>query len=163
MTNPEHRDPCGVPDDDLDGIRGTRTFENVLYSCEDAQDRVPVDVRTGEPTVGVSPEEKAKAFAEESTRNDGNQRVAVPQTTEAMIETQSAPYVSVVFFHRKVVRGKVVGRTDHGQREYANDGHALAAAYRAAIQSDAYAVELVAADYQTGDVMIRVESTGETR
>jgi hypothetical protein len=163
MTDPERREPSDVPGDDLDVIRGTRTFENVLYSREDAQDRVPVDIRTGEPTVGISPEEKARAFADESTHDDGHQRVAVPQTTEAMIEIQSAPYVSVVFFHRKVVRGKVVGRNDHSQPEYANDGHALAAAYRAAIKSDAYAVELVAADYQAGDVTVRAESTGESR
>ena len=162
MTHHEPREASDVPGDEIDAIRGTRTFENILYSREDAQDRVPVDVRTGEPTVGVSPEEKAKRFAEETTRDDGHQRVAVPQSTEAMIETRSAPYVSVVFFHRKVVCGKVVGRNDHGQPEYANDGRALAAAYRAAIQSDAYAVELVAADYQTGDVTIRVEG-GESR
>ena len=157
MTGPERREPSDVPGDDIDAILGVRTFESVLYSRENAKDRVPVDVRTGEPTVGVSPEEKAKAFAEETTREDGHQRVAVPQSTEAMIETQSAPYVSTVFYGGKVVRGKVVGRDEHGQREYANDGHALAATYRAAIQSDAYAVELVAADYQTGDVTIRVE------
>jgi hypothetical protein len=161
MTDRERREASDVPADDIDAIRGTRTFENVLYSREDAQDRVPVDVRTGEPTVGVSPEEKAKRFAEESTHEDDHQRVAVPQSTEAMIETQSAPYVSVVFFHRKVVRGKVGGRDEYGQPEYANDGHALARTYRAAIQSDAYEVELVDADYQTGNVTIRVEGGDE--
>jgi hypothetical protein len=146
---------------DAEAVRGTRTFEGVLYSRENAKDRVPVDVRTGEPTVGVSPEEKAKRFAEESTHDDGHPRVAVPQTIEAMIETQSAPYVSVVFFHRKVVRGKIVGMGDYGQPEYENDGHALGLTYRKAAQSDAYVVELVDADYQTGDVTIRVKETGQ--
>ena len=141
----------------VDAILGTRIYESVLYSRENAEDRVPVDVRTGEPTVGVSPEEKAKRFAEETTREDGHQRVAVPQSTEAMIETRSAPYVSVVFFHRKVVRGEIVGKGEHGQPEYANNGHALGRTYRAAVQSDAYEVQLVAADYQTGDVTIHVE------
>ena len=150
-------DPAAV-----DAIRGTRTFEGVLYSREDAEDRVPVDVRTGEPTVGVSPEEKAKRFAEESTHDDGHQRVGVPASTETMIETRSAPYVSVVFFNPKVVRGKVVGTDEYGQPECENDGGALARAYRAAIQSDAYEVELVGADYQTGDVTIRVEG-GESQ
>lgn len=143
--------------DDIDAIRGTRTFEGVLYSRENAKDRIPVDVLTGEKTVGVSPEEKAKRFAEETTPEDGYQRVAVPQTTEAMIETQSAPYVSVAFFNPKVVRGKVIGTNEFGQSECENDGGTLARAYRAAIQSDAYEVELVATDYQTGDVTIRVE------
>jgi hypothetical protein len=110
---------------DANPIRGTQTFESVLYSQENAKDRVPVDVRTGEPTVGVSPEEKAKRFAEETTREDGHQRVAVPQSTEAMVETQSAPYLSTVFYGAKVVRGTVVGRDDHGQPEYENDGRAL--------------------------------------
>ena len=130
-------DPAAV-----DAILGTRTYESVLYSHENAEDRVPVDVRTGEPTVGVGPEEKAKRFAKETTRVDGHQRVAVPQTTEAMVETQSAPYVSTVFFHRKVVRGKIVGRDDYGQPEYANDGHALERTYRTAVKSDTYEVQL---------------------
>lgn len=146
---------------DARAILGTRTFENVLYSRENATDHVPVDVRTGKPTVGVSTEEIAKDFAEESTREDGHQRVAVPQSTEAMVETRNAPYVSTVFYGGKVVRGKLVGRDDLGQPEYANDGHALEWTYRAAVQSDAYEVQLVAADYQTGDVTIRVVTTGD--
>lgn len=68
----DRRDLCDVPGD---AIRGTRTFENVLYSRTNAKDRIPVDVRTAEPTVGVSPEETAKRFAEETTRDDGHQRV----------------------------------------------------------------------------------------
>ena len=141
---------------DYEAIRGTRTFENVLYSRENAKERIPVDVRTGEKTVGISPVEKAKTFAEESTRKGGHHRVAVPQSTEGMIETQSAPYVSTVFYSGKVVRGEVVGRDDYGQPEYANDGHALEWTYRAAAQSDEYEVELVVADYETGDVTMHV-------
>ena len=49
-----------------------------------------------------------------------------------------------------------VGRDDYGQPEYANDGHALEWTYRAAAQSDEYEVELVVADYETGDVTMHV-------
>ena len=142
---------------DAEAILGTRTFENVLYSRENAHNRIPVDVRTSEKTIGVSPVEKAQAFAEESTREDGHQRVAVPQSTEAMIETRSAPYVSTVFYSGKVVRGTVVGKDEYGRPEYANDGHALEWTYSAAGQSDSYEVELAKAEYETGDVTIHVE------
>jgi hypothetical protein len=145
-----------------DVIRGERTFESVLYSRENAKERVPVNVRTGEKTVDVSSEEKAKRFAE-NKNHGGCQCVAVPKTPDPMGETRSAPYVSVVFFNEKVVNGKVVGKDDYGTPQFENDGRALEWTYRAAVQSDAYKVELVAADYQTGDVTIRVESTEGSR
>ena len=102
--------------------------------------------------------ERAKAFVADDPR-----RVAVPQHTETMIESQSAPYVSTVFYDTKVVRGQIVEKGDYGRAEFANDGHALEWTYRAAVQSDAYEVELVEADYETGNVTIRVTTTEESQ
>jgi hypothetical protein len=138
---------------DYGAIRGTRTFENVLFSTAHAERTVPTNVLTGERTreIGGSVE-RAKAFVADDPR-----RVAVPQGTESMIETQSAPYVSTIFYDGKVVRGKIVGEDEYGQPEYANDGYELEWTYRAAVQSDAYNVELVDVDYETGNVTICVE------
>lgn len=144
---------------DAEAVLGTRTFESVLYSEAHAERTVPVDALTGERTRQIAGSvERAKAFVADDPR-----RVAVPQGTEAMVETQSAPYVSTVFYDSKVVCGAVIGKDDYGRPEYANDGHALEWTYRAAVQSDAYEVELVAADYQTGNVTIRVKTMEESR
>ncbi|WP_273837481.1 hypothetical protein [Halococcus sp. PRR34] len=138
-----------------EAIQGTQTFEEVLFSEAHAERTVPVNVLSGERTRQIAGSiERAKAFVDDDPR-----RVAVPQHTEAMIETQSAPYVSTVFYDSKVVRGKITGKGDYGRPEFANDGHALEWTYRAAVQSDAYEVELVDADYDTGNVTIRVTTT----
>ncbi|EMA47791.1 hypothetical protein [Halococcus salifodinae] len=136
-----------------EAIRGTRTYEEVLYSEAHAERTVPVNVLSGERTRQIAGSvERAKAFVDDDPR-----RVAVPQTTEAQIETQSAPYISTVFYNSKVVRGKIVGESDYGRPEFTNDGHALEWTYRAAVQADAYEVQLVEADYDTGNVTIHVE------
>jgi len=142
---------------DAEAIRGPRTFESVLFSEAHAERTVPVDVRTGERTRRIAGSvERATAFVDDDPR-----RVAVPQPTEAQIETQSAPYVSTVFYDGKVVRGKIVGKGEYGRPEFTNDGHALEWSYRAAVQANAYEVELVDADYDTGTVTIRVTTTEE--
>lgn len=136
---------------DYGEIRGTRTFESVLYSRDHAARTVPVNVLTGERTREIEGSvERAKAFVADDPR-----RVAVPQGTEAMVETQSSPYISTVFYDSKVVRGSIEGTDEYGMPAYANDGHALEWTYRAAVQSDAYTVQLVKADYETGTVTIR--------
>ena len=138
---------------DPEEILGTRTFESVLFSEEHAERTVPVDVRTGERTREIEGSvERAKAFVADDPR-----RVAVPQRTEAMIESQSAPYVSTVFYDSKIVRGAIVGEGEYDRPEFANSGHDLEWTYRAATQSDRYNVELTEADYETGDVTITVE------
>lgn len=138
---------------DYDAIQGTRMFENVLFSEAHAERTVPVHALTGERTRCIEGAvERAKAFVEDDPR-----RVAVPQSTEAMIETQSAPYVSTVFYDSKVVRGPIVGKDEYGQPAYENDGYALEWTYRAAVQSDTYTVEFVEAEYESGDVTITVE------
>jgi hypothetical protein len=138
---------------DYEAIRGTRTFENVLFSIAHAERIVPTNVLTGERTREIKGSvERAKAFVEDDPR-----RVAVPQNTESMIETQSAPYVSTIFYDGKVVRGDLIGTDDYGRPEYEHNGYDLEWTYRAAVQSDAYTVELVDADYETGDVTICVE------
>jgi hypothetical protein len=161
-TNPDAQDGNDVFTDaplDAEAILGTRTFERVLYSEAHAERTVPVDVLTGERSREIAGSvERAQAFVADDPR-----RVAVPQGTEAMIESQSAPYVSTVFYDGKVVRGKIVGNGEHGRPEYANDGHALEWTYRAAVQSDAYEVELLDADYETGNVTIRVEKKEENQ
>ena len=90
---------------------------------------------------------------------DAPRRVAVPQGTESMIETQSAPYVSTIFYDGKVVRGDLIGTDEYGRPEYEHNGYDLEWTYRAAVQSDAYTVELVDADYETEDVTIHAERT----
>ena len=136
-----------------EAILGTRTFESVLFSKEHAERTVPVDVRTGERTRTIEGSvERAKGFVADDPR-----RVAVPQRTEAMIESQSAPYVSTVFYDAKVVRGAIVGKGEYGRPEFANDGYELEWTYRAAARSDHYDVELAETDYETGDVTITVE------
>ena len=138
---------------DYEAIRGTRTYENVLYSKAHAKRTVPVNVLSEERTREIEGSvERAKEFVADDPR-----RVAVPQSTEAMIESQSAPYVSTVFYDGKVVRGKIVGEDEYGHPEYANDGYALEWTYRAAVRSDAYEVQLVDAEYETGNVTIRIE------
>ncbi|EMA43575.1 MULTISPECIES: hypothetical protein [Halococcus] len=138
---------------DPEAILGTRTFESVLFSEEHAERTVPVDARTGERTRQIEDSvERAEAFVADDPR-----RVAVPQRTEAMVETQSAPYVSTIFYDSKVVRGKITDKGEYGRPTFANNGHDLEWTYRAATQSDQYDVELVEADYETGDVTITVE------
>jgi hypothetical protein len=161
-TNPDAQDGDGAYADaplDAEAILGTRTFERVLYSEAHAERTVPVDVLTDERAREIAGSvESAQAFVADDPR-----RVAVPQGTEAMIESHSAPYVSTVFYDGKVVRGKIVGTGEYGRPEYANDGHALEWTYRAAVQSDAYVVELVDADYETGNVTIHVEHADADR
>jgi hypothetical protein len=138
---------------DYEAIRGTRTFENVLFSTDHAERTVPVNVLSGERTRDIEGSVKrAKAFVADDPR-----RVAVPQGTETMVETQSAPYVSTVFYDPKVVRGTIVGTDAYGCPKYENDGYGLEWTYRAAVQSDAYNVQLVDAEYETGNVTIHVE------
>lgn len=142
---------------DFEAIRGTRTFENVLFSEKHAERTVPVNILSGERTRQIaSSVKRAKAFVADDPR-----RLAVPQSTEAMIESQSAPYVSTVFYDSKVVRGKIIGKGDYGQPEHANDGHAFEWTYRAAVQSDAYEVQLFEADYESGNVTIHAEETDQ--
>ena len=132
---------------------GTRTFEKVLYSEAHAERTVPVDVLADERAREIEGSvERAKAFVADDPR-----RVAVPQGTEAMIESQSAPYVSTVFYDAKVVRGRIVGEGQYGRPEFANNGHELEWTYRAATQSERHEVVLAKADYESGDVTIRVE------
>ncbi|WP_233553944.1 hypothetical protein [Halococcus sp. IIIV-5B] len=136
----------------VDAILGTKTYEDVLFSEEHAERVVPVDARTGNRTrVIEGAVEKAKEFVADDSR-----RVAVPQSTEATIETGSAPYLSVVFYDSKVVRGKIESDS-YGEPSYENDGYGLEWTYRAATKSDEYDVEFVEADYETGNVTIRVE------
>ena len=136
-----------------EAIMGTRTFEKVLYSEAHAERTVPVDVLADERAREIEGSvERAKAFVADDPR-----RVAVPQGTEAMIESQSAPYVSTVFYDAKVVRGRIVGEGQYGRPEFANNGHELEWTYRAATQSERHEVVLAKADYESGDVMIRVE------
>ena len=136
-----------------EAILGTRTFESALYSIEHAERTVPVDALSGNRTRQIEGSvEQAKEFVADDPR-----RVAVPQGTEAMIESQSAPYVSTVFYNSKVTRGAIVGESEYGRPEFANDGYELEWTYRAATQSDRYSVELVEADYETGNVTIAVE------
>src|SRR5699024_2690987 len=117
-------------------IRGTRTFENVLYSEKHAERTVPVNILSGERTRQIAGSvERAREFVADDPR-----RLAVPQSTEAQIETQSAPYVSTVFYDSKVVRGKITGKGEYGMPEYENDGYALEWTYRAAARADAYEV-----------------------
>ena len=136
-----------------EAILGTRTFESVLYSIEHAERTVPVNALSGNRTRQIEGSvEQAKEFVADDPR-----RVAVPQGTEAMIESESAPYVSTVFYDSKVTRGTIVGEGEYGRPEFANDGYELEWTYRAATQSDRYSVELVEADYKTGNVTIGVE------
>lgn len=141
---------------DPEDILGTYTYENRLYSVAAAEENVPVNVLTGEQTREISPVEKAKAFAERTTREDGAQRVAVPQSTEGMIETQSAPYTSTVFYDRKIVCGQQVGTDEYGRPEYEYDGYERMQGYRAAAASDRFEVRLDEANYETGAVVITV-------
>jgi len=136
-----------------EAILGTRTFESVLFSGEHAERTVPVDVRTGGP---LPIQEDVVARAKKFVANDPR-RVAVPQGTERIIETQSEPYVSTIFYDSKVVRGKITGKGEYGRPTFANDGRDLEWTYRAATRSDQYDVELVEADYETGNVTITVE------
>ena len=154
----------GEPFDDLeldeDDILGTRTFEDALYSVDEADRKVPVDALTGEKSRPISPVAKARRFAEETTRDGGYPRVAVTRRTESMAETGGKPYISTVFFDSKVVRGRVVGRDDFGMPEYENDGRALEKAYRAAaIDSENHAVVMEEADYESGTVTITTRRT----
>ena len=113
-------------------ILGTRTFSNVLYSKAHAERLVPVDALTGDRTRQVEGSvEQAKQFVANDPR-----RVAVPQNTEPMIETQSAPYVSTVFYDSKVVRGTVPDSSNSGRMAFANDGRELERTYRAADRSE---------------------------
>lgn len=142
---------------DYDAIQGTRTYENVLYSKQHAERTVPVNVLTGKRTRQIEGSVKrAKAFVVDDPR-----WVAVPQSTGVMIEAQSAPYVSTVFYDSKVVRGQIVDEDDYGQPKYQNDGYAFEWTYRAAVQSSHFEVQLVEADYETGNVTISAQALNE--
>ena len=141
---------------DPEEIIGTHTYEGRLYSVAAAEENVPVNALTGERTRTISPVEKAKAFAERTTREGGRQRVAVLQSTEGMIETQSAPYTSTVFYDRKVVCGRQTGTDEYDRPEYEYNGYRRMQGYRAAAASDRFEVSLDEADYETGEVIITV-------
>jgi hypothetical protein len=145
-----------------EAILGTHTYEGVLYSVEAAEENVPVNVLTGEQSVEVRSVEKARAFAEDSTREGGHPRVAVPQSTAAMIETDSAPYVSTVCYDKKVVRGRQTGTDEHGLPEFEYDGYTRMQGYRAAARSEHFDVALDEADYRTGAVTLTVERVDVT-
>lgn len=154
-TTTDEADEIGLMKDAplrADVILGTNTYEDVLFSEEHAERVVPVDVRTGDRTRMIEGAvDKAKEFVADDPR-----RVAVPQSTEGIIETNSSPYLSVIFYDSKVVRGKIESDS-YGEPSYENDGYGLEWTYRAAIKSDEYDVEFVGADYGTGNVTIRVE------
>jgi hypothetical protein len=149
-------DPFEDVEYDPEDILGTHIYKNRLYSTAAAEENVPVNVLTGEKTREISPVEKAKAFAERTTREGGAQRVAVLQSTEGMIESQSGPYTSTVFYDRKVVCGQQTGTAEYGQPEHEYDGYNRMLAYRAAAASDRFEVRLEKADYETGAVTITV-------
>lgn len=149
------------PFDDIElgekDILGTRTFEDTLYSVNRAEKQAPVDVLKDEKACSIPSVEYARSFAERSTRDDGHAYVAIVQSTEQIVESQSNPLMATVCYDSKVVSGPVVGRDDVGLPEYKYDGYALEQTYRAAAhESDSHEVFMEEADYETGSVTITV-------
>lgn len=145
---------------DREDIIGTTSYEGRLYSIEAYEQTAPVNVLTGEKSVPKHSVEQAKAFAEDATREDGGQRVAVPRSTESMAEVKGGPYTATVFYDRKIVCGRVVGKDEYGMAEHRYEGYKRAKGYRAAVASDRYKVRLDEANYETGTVTITVEEVG---
>jgi hypothetical protein len=133
-------------------IVGTRVFNDVLYS-EKYVERVTPD--------GLFPGERASEIEwnVETARRigiDGPDQVLVPRGS--MTLSGSYPFTSIVFFDQMIVRGRQL-RHMCGPPEFEHNGYALEQLYRAAVDSDHYAVSLVEADYETGCVTITVEES----
>ena len=136
------------PDDDPfhdcelgpDAVLGTRTFHDVLFT-DDTE--TPVNVLTGEtPTHSQATVEEAKAFA--ASIDTDTPQIALPASVETQVETQSKPYTAAAFFYFKATGSLELHR-----------------AYHAAYDSDAFSVDFEA-DYESGDLTITVEQTGDS-
>ncbi|MFA1612465.1 hypothetical protein [Halobellus rubicundus] len=125
---------------DPDAVLGTRTFHDVLFT-DDTE--TPVNLLTGEtPAHSQATVEEAKAFA--ASIDTDTPQIALPASVETQIETQSKPYTSAAFFHFKATGSLELHR-----------------AYHAAYESDAFSVDFEA-DYESGDLTITVEQTGDS-
>jgi hypothetical protein len=136
------------PDDDPfhdcelgpDAVLGTRTFHDVLFT-DDTE--TPVNVLTGEtPAQSQATVDEAKAFA--ASIDTDTPQIALPAAVETQVETQSKPYTAAAFFHFKATGSLELHR-----------------AYHAAYDSDAFSVDFEA-DYESGDLTITVEQTGDS-
>ena len=128
MTNTETNT---TPDD----LLGTHTYTG-LYNPDT---ETPVNILTGNtPSHSQSTIEDAKSFAENLTQQHGKPYVAKSASIESQIETRSAPYSGVVFYHLSIVGGM--------------DTHD---AYAEAFDSPDYTVTHEP-DYTTGEITITV-------
>jgi hypothetical protein len=122
-------------DVDPDEILGRESYSG-LYSPEKAEERVPVNVLTGERSTDLPPVEEAKEFAEDSPSDAPY--VAKLRSRESIAETGGKPYSKCVFCHFSLV-----GSLD------------LHRAYLRAYRSDQFDVE-IGTDYDAGEVTITV-------
>jgi hypothetical protein len=152
----EFKSDSAIPLDDASGglerIVGTRMFRDVLYS-EAHVDRATPD--------GFFPGERISEIEwnVKTARRigiDEPDRVVVPRGQLTL--SGSYPFTTVVYFDQMIVRGRLL-RHRRGPPLFEHNGYALEQLYRAAVDSDQYAVELIEADYETGSVTITVEKT----
>ena len=139
---PEKPDDDPFHDCELDpgAILGTHTFEDVLFTDET---ETPVNVLTGEtPAHSQATVEEAKTFA--ASIDTDTPQIALPASIESQVETQSKSYTAAAFFHFKATGSLARHR-----------------AYHAAYNSDAFGVDFEA-DYESGNLTITVERTGDS-
>jgi len=140
MTTHADDDPFHDCELDPDAILGTHTFKDVLFT-DNTETRV--NVLTGEtPAHSQATVKEAKEFA--ASIDSDTPQIALPASVETQIETQSKPYMAAAFFHFKATGSLELHR-----------------AYHAAYDSDAFSVDFEA-DYESGDLTITVEQTGDS-
>ena len=134
-----------------EAILGTKTYEDVLFSEEHADRRYPEGSLPGDRQHEIS---EIVASARQFGSNEPYEVVA--GGSGPITPGEHLPFRTVPYWDLQIVRGRLLAHK-RGPPQWMYDGYVRQCAYEAAIQSPNYHVELVEADYETGDVTIRVE------
>ena len=134
-----------------EAILGTQEYQDVLYS----EHRVDRDLPDG-----YFPGDREHEI-EENVKNA--QRIGVNEPYEVIVPPAlitftggKVPFKTVPFWNQRVVRGQILAHR-RGPPQYEYNGCARESAYRSAMQSDRFDVELTDTDYTRGSVEITVE------
>lgn len=147
-TNDESPSPC-LPG--RESILGTQVYEDVLYSEHRVDRDLPDGYFPGDREHEI---EENVEHAQRIGINEPYQVIVPPALVR--FTGEGAPFRTVPFWDQRVVRGKILAHL-RGPPQYEHDGSARESAYRSAMQSDRFDVELTSTDYVSGSVEITVE------
>jgi hypothetical protein len=146
-TSDESPSPC-LPG--REAILGTQEYQDVLYSERRVDRDLPDGYFPGDREYEI--EENVKHA--QRTVNEPYQVIVPPALIT--FTGEGFPFMTVPFWDLRVVRGQALAHR-RGPPQYENDGRARESAYRSAMQSDRFDVELTDTDYTSGSVEITVE------